>query len=63
MVIAGVFLAITLDDILLLIIEYISLVCVFFYLIALATLLWSVFKSRWWNDIKSSIAPSTISQI
>ena len=42
---------------------YFSLVCLFFYLIPLNTLLWSLFKAIVLNDIKSIIALSTISQI
>ena len=45
------------------IIDYFSLVCLFFYLIPSNTLLWSLFKAILLNDIKSIIAPSTISQI
>ena len=45
------------------IIDYFSLVCLFFYLIPLNTLLWSLFKAIVLNDIKSIIALSTISQI
>ncbi len=63
MVIAGVFLAIIIDDIIIIIIDYFSLVWLFFYLITLTTLLWSLFKAILLNDIKSIIAPSTISQI
>ncbi len=39
MVIAGVFLGIIIDDIIIIIIDYFSLVCLFFYLIPLTTLL------------------------
>ena len=63
MVIAGVFLGIIIDDIIIVIIDYFSLVCLFFYLIPLNTLLWSLFKALYINDIKSIIALSTISQI
>jgi len=63
MVIAGVFLAIIIDDMIIIIIDYFSLVCLFFYLIPSTTLLWSLFKAILLNDIKSIIAPSTISQI
>ena len=63
MVIAGVFLGILIDDIIIIIIDYFSLVCLFLYLIPLNTLLWSLFKTIVLNDIKSIIALSTISQI
>ena len=63
MVIAGVFLAIIIDDMIIIIIDYFSLVCLFFYLIPLTTLLWSLFKAILLNDIKSIIALSTVSQI
>ena len=39
MVIAGVFLGIIMDDMIIIIIDYFSLVCLFFYLIPLNTLL------------------------
>ena len=51
------------DDMIIIIIDYFSLVCLFFYLIPLNTLLWSLFKAIVLNDIKSIIALSTISQI
>ena len=63
MVIAGVFLGIIIDDMIIIIIDYFSLVCLFFYVIPSNTLLWSLFKAILLNDIKSIIAPSTISQI
>lgn len=63
MVIAGVFLGIIINDMIIIIIDYFSLVLLFFYLIPLNTLLWSLFKAIILNDIKSIIAPSTISQI
>ena len=46
-----------------LVVDYFSLVCLFFYFIPLNTLLWSLFKAIVLNDIKSIIALSTISQI
>ena len=61
MVIAGVFLGIIMDDMIIIIIDYFLLVCLFFYLIPLNTLLWSLFKAIVLNDIKSIIALSTIS--
>ena len=39
MVIAGVFLGIIIDDMIILVVDYFSLVCLFFYLIPLNTLL------------------------
>jgi NADH-quinone oxidoreductase subunit L len=63
MVIAGVFLGIIINDMIIIIIDYFSLVLLFFYLIPLNTLLWSLFKAIILNDIKSIIALSTISQI
>ena len=63
MVIAGVFLAIIIDDCIIIIIDYFSLVCLLFLIIPLNTLLWSLFKAILLNDIKSIIALSTISQI
>jgi len=51
------------SDMIIIIIDYFSLVCLFFYLIPSNTLLWSLFKAILLNDIKSIIAPSTISQI
>ena len=63
MVIAGVFSGIIIDDMIIIITDYFSLVSLFFYLIPLNTLLWSLFKAILLNDIKSIIAPSTISQI
>ena len=63
MVIAGVFLGIIIDDIIFIIADYFSLFHVLFYLLPLNTLLWSLFKTILFNDIKSIIAPSTISQI
>ena len=59
----GEFLGIIMDDMIIIIIDYFSLVCLFFYLIPLNTLLWSLFKAIVLNDIKSIIALSTISQI
>jgi len=44
-------------------IDYFSLTSMFFYLIPLNTLLWSLFKAILLSDIKSIIALSTISQI
>ena len=44
-------------------IDYFSLISMFFYLIPLNTLLWSLFKAILLSDIKSIIALSTISQI
>jgi len=46
-----------------LVVDYFLLVCLFFYFIPLNTLLWSLFKAIVLNDIKSIIALSTISQI
>jgi len=63
MVIAGVFLGIIIDDRIVIIIDYFSIVCLFFYLIPSNTLLWSLFKAILLNDIKSIIALPTISQI
>ena len=63
MVIAGVFLGLIIDDMIIIITDYFSLVCLFFYLIPLNTLLWALFKAILISDIKSIIAPSTISQI
>ena len=63
MVIAGIFLGIIISDMIIIIIDYFSLVCLFFYVIPLNTLLWSLFKAILWHDIKSIIALSTISQI
>ena len=63
MVIAGVFLGIIIDDMIITVVDYFSLVCLFFYFIPLNTLLWSLFKAIVLNDIKSIIALSTISQI
>ena len=45
------------------IMDYFSLVHLFFYLVPLNTLLWSLFKAILLSDIKSIIALSTISQI
>ena len=59
-VLLGVFLGIIMDDMIIIIIDYFSLVCLFFYLIPLNTLLWSLFKAIVLNDIKSIIALSTI---
>lgn len=44
-------------------IDYFSLISLFFYLIPLNTLLWSLFKAILLSDIKIIIAFSTISQI
>ena len=44
-------------------IDYFSFISMFFYLIPLNTLLWSLFKAILLSDIKSIIALSTISQI
>ena len=63
MVIAGVFLGIIIDDMIIIIHDYFSLICLFFYSIPLNTLLWCLFKAILLNDIKSIIALSTISQI
>ena len=63
MVIAGVFLGIMLDDMIIIITDYFSLSCLFFYLIPLNTLLWSLFKAILLSDIKSIIALSTTSQM
>ena len=63
MVIAGVFLGIIIDDMIIIITDYFSLSLLFFYLIPLNTLLWSLFKGILLSDIKSIIALSTISQI
>ena len=63
MVIAGVFLGIIIDDMIIIIMDYFSLVHLFFYLVPLNTLLWSLFKAILLSDIKSIIALSTISQI
>merc|ERR1711950_53168 len=52
MVIADVFLGIIINDMIIIIIDYFSLVLLFF-----------LFKAIILNDIKSIIAPSTISQI
>ena len=46
-----------------LLIDYFCLFCIFFYFLPLNTLLWSLFKAILLSDIKSIIAPSTISQI
>ena len=62
-VIAGVFSGIIIDDMIILVVDYFSLVCLFFYFIPLNTLLWSLFKAIVLNDIKSIIALSTISLI
>ena len=43
--------------------DYYSLITLFFYIIPLNTLLWSLFKAILLRDIKSIIALSTISQI
>ena len=63
MVIAGVFSGIIIDDMIILVVDYFLLVCLFFYFIPLNTLLWSLFKAIVLNNIKSIIALSTISQI
>ena len=63
MVIAGVFSGIIIDDMIITVVDYFLLVCLFFYFIPLNTLLWSLFKAIVLNDIKSIIALSTISQI
>nr|YP_010729734.1 Nad5 [Neorotalia gaimardi]WEF49974.1 Nad5 [Neorotalia gaimardi] len=63
MVIAGVFLTIIIDDLLIIITDYFSLTYLLFYIIPLNTLLWSLFKAILLSDIKSIIALSTISQI
>ena len=55
MVIAGVFSGIIIDDMIILVVDYFSLVCLFFYFIPLNTLLWSLFKAILLNDIKSII--------
>ena len=44
-------------------IDYFSLICMFFYLIPINTLLWSLSKAILLSDIKSIIALPTISQI
>ncbi len=55
MVIAGVFLGIIIDDMIIIIMDYFSLVHLFFYLVPLNTLLWSLFKAILLSDIKSII--------
>ena len=63
MVIAGVFSGIIIDDMIITVVDYFLLVCLFFYFIPLNTLLWSLFKAILLNDIKSIIALFIISQI
>lgn len=63
MVIAGVILGIMIDDMIIVIIDYFSLILYFIILIPCNTLLWSLLKAISLCDIKSIIAYSTISQI
>jgi NADH:ubiquinone oxidoreductase subunit 5 (subunit L)/multisubunit Na+/H+ antiporter MnhA subunit len=58
-----VFLGIIIHDMIIIIQHYFSLIDLFFYVIPLNTLLWSLLKAILLSDIKSIIALSTISQI
>ena len=60
MVIAGVFPGIIIDDMIITVVDYFSLVLLFFYFLPLNTLLWSLFKAIILNDIKSITAIFTI---
>ncbi len=63
MVIAGVFFAIIINEIIIILVDNFALLCLFFYLFSSNTLLCSLFKAILLNDIISIIAPSTFSQI
>lgn len=63
MVIAGVYLSLIMQPIIMLIIDCYCFVCFVLVVIPLYSLMWSVFKAISLSDIKSIIAFSTISQI
>ena len=63
MVIAGVIIGIVFNDLLFVCFDECSFIFLFVFMIPLITLLWSVFKAIYINDIKSIIALSTVSQL
>lgn len=62
-VIAGVYLSLIIQPIIMLIIDFFILVIIILLVVPIYTLIWSVFKAISLSDIKSIIAFSTISQI
>jgi len=63
MVIAGVYIGLSISEIVIIIGDYYSVCSVIYFMIPLITILWSLLKSLLLNDIKSIIALSTVSQI